>query len=316
MKFTERRRGRADGDAPRRRPPGRRAARVRRARHRHRPDAEGIGAAVPVVLAGRLEHHAQVRRHRPRPGDQQAAGRADGRHDVGRERRPGHGSTFSLHDRGAASPSCPPASAATSSACSPSCTASACWWSTTTRPTARMLALQAASGAWRRATPSRRPRRCAGSTRRRALRPRDPRHAHAGDGRPRAGAPHPRARPDAAAGAVQLARPARGRRRRSAVRAPTWPSRCASRSCSTRWSACSAHDARRRARAGARPRRRSSIRRMAARHPLRILLAEDNVGEPEARAAPAAADGLPRRPRAATASRRSSRSSARPTTWC
>ncbi len=36
---------------------------------------------------------------------------------------------------------------------------------------------------------------------------------------------------------------------------------------------------------------------MASRHPLRILLAEDNVGQPEARAAHPAADGLSRRPR-------------------
>ena len=71
-------------------PRGRRPHRadVRGARHRHRPDAsEGMGAPVPDVQPGRQHHHAQVRRHRARPGDQQAAGRADGRHDVGRERR-------------------------------------------------------------------------------------------------------------------------------------------------------------------------------------------------------------------------------------
>ena len=52
----------------------------------------------------------------------------------------------------------------------------------------------------------------------RGVRPRDPRHAHAGDGRRRAGAGDPRAPRRAAAGAVQLARPARGGRRRRAVR--------------------------------------------------------------------------------------------------
>jgi signal transduction histidine kinase len=47
--------------------------------------------------------------------------------------------------------------------------------------------------------------------RRRALRTRDPRHAHARDGRPAAGTPHARGRRRDAAGAVQLARPPRGR---------------------------------------------------------------------------------------------------------
>ena len=45
--------------------------------------AAGHEPAVPVLLAGRLQHHAQVRRHRPGPGDQQAAGRADGRDACG-----------------------------------------------------------------------------------------------------------------------------------------------------------------------------------------------------------------------------------------
>ena len=45
-------------------------------------------------------------------------------------------------------------------------------------------------------------------------------------------------RPRVAAGAVQLARPARGRRGRQRCSPPTWRSRCTSRSCSTRWSAC------------------------------------------------------------------------------
>ena len=51
----------------------------------------------------------------------------------------------------------------------------------------------------------------------RRLRPRDPRHAHAGDGRPRSGAADSRAPRRAAARAVQLARPARGRRHRQAL---------------------------------------------------------------------------------------------------
>ena len=51
---------------------------------------------------------------------------------------------------------------------------------------------------------------------------------------------------------------------------------CASRSCSTRWSSLLAHDAAP-SRAAAPAASRSSIPAMAARHPLRILLAEDNV---------------------------------------
>ena len=57
------RRGGADRERQGRRG-GRNRTAVRRARHRHRPVARGHGPAVPVVLAGRLLHHAQVRRHR------------------------------------------------------------------------------------------------------------------------------------------------------------------------------------------------------------------------------------------------------------
>jgi signal transduction histidine kinase/tetratricopeptide (TPR) repeat protein len=77
----------------------RRRAVVRGARHRHRPERAGPQPAVPVVLAGRFVDDAQVRRHRARPGDQQAPGRADGRHDVGRERRAGTRLDVLLHDR-------------------------------------------------------------------------------------------------------------------------------------------------------------------------------------------------------------------------
>ena len=61
---------------------------------------------VPDVQPGGCMHHAQVRRHRAGPGDQQAAGRADGRHDVGRERRAGRGSTFHFTHALRASASC------------------------------------------------------------------------------------------------------------------------------------------------------------------------------------------------------------------
>ena len=74
-----------------------RRAHVRRARHRHRPLRRRHEPPVPVVLAGRLVDDAQVRRHRPRPGDQQAPRRADGRAHVGaRATGPGKGSTFSF----------------------------------------------------------------------------------------------------------------------------------------------------------------------------------------------------------------------------
>jgi signal transduction histidine kinase len=55
------RRGRAHRDANALAGGGR--AHVRRARHRHRPLGRRHGPAVPVVLAGGLVDHAQIRRH-------------------------------------------------------------------------------------------------------------------------------------------------------------------------------------------------------------------------------------------------------------
>ncbi len=57
------------------------------ARHRHRHPRRRARPAVPAVHAGRQLDHAQVRRHGPRPVDQQAARRADGRRDRRRQRR-------------------------------------------------------------------------------------------------------------------------------------------------------------------------------------------------------------------------------------
>ncbi len=51
--------------------------------------ADRHGSPVPELFAGRFEYHAQVRRHRARAGDQQEAGRADGRAHVGPERGAG-----------------------------------------------------------------------------------------------------------------------------------------------------------------------------------------------------------------------------------
>ena len=64
-----------------------RRTQVFRARHRHRPfPKEAIGQLVPEVQPGGRVHHAQIRWHGFGAGDQQAPGRTDGRHDVGRKR--------------------------------------------------------------------------------------------------------------------------------------------------------------------------------------------------------------------------------------
>ena len=97
-----------------------RRAHLRRARHRHRPDRRGDRPAVPDVQPGRRLDHAQVRRHRAGAGDQQAAGRADGRDDVGRERRGRARARRSTSRSGAGGRAAAARAAATSSARSPS----------------------------------------------------------------------------------------------------------------------------------------------------------------------------------------------------
>ena len=104
-------------------------------------------------------------------------------------------------------------------------------------PRARAADRQVGHGA--RATPSRRPRRCAGS-----------RQASASTSRSST-CTCPRWTALALARRIRASRPtlplvlfsSLGRREagdtEGAVQPPTWPSRCASRSCSTRWSACS-----------------------------------------------------------------------------
>ncbi len=77
-----------DREAGRREPDG---TDLRGARHRHRPVGRRHEPPVPVVLAGRLVDHAQVRRHGPGARHQQAPRRIDGRAHVGRERGPGQG---------------------------------------------------------------------------------------------------------------------------------------------------------------------------------------------------------------------------------
>ena len=118
-----------------------------RARHRHRPVGRRDEPAVPVVFAGRLVDHAQVRRHGSRAGHQQAPVRADGRAHVGGERGAAARGRRSCSASRCRSPSCPRRGNAISSACSPSCKTSACSSSTTTPPTAACSPCRQASGA-------------------------------------------------------------------------------------------------------------------------------------------------------------------------
>ena len=96
---------------------------------------------------------------------------------------PGTGSDLPLHHRGAGRRCAAERRGATSSASSRRCRASACWWSTTTPPTARILALQAAKWGMEPRDTESPAEALRWLDERRALRPRHPRHAHAGDGR-------------------------------------------------------------------------------------------------------------------------------------
>ena len=94
------------GEGRRSRSPSRaRAARRRRAgapfprpRHGHRHHAGRARAAVPVVQPGGLVDQPALRRDGPGACDLEAPGRGDGRHDVGRERRPGSRQHVPRHD--------------------------------------------------------------------------------------------------------------------------------------------------------------------------------------------------------------------------
>ena len=187
-------RGGAHGErAARRRRPG--AADVRRPRHRHRPLARGHGAAVPVVLAGGLVDHAQVRRHRPRARDQPRLAELMGGRMWAESDGPGQGIDVPVHDRRADRRAAGRARGATSSACSPSSGAGGCSSSTTTPPTGACCCCRPASGACSAGPPDRR-RGAALARGRRGVRPRHPRHAHAGDGRHGARAADPGAAPE------------------------------------------------------------------------------------------------------------------------
>ena len=134
-----------------------------RARHRHRPHERGHEPAVPVVLASRFVHHPQVRRHGARPRDQPAPRRVDGRAHVGRERGSGQRVDLPVHHRGPDRRHCRRHGNAISSACSRRCKASACWSSTTTPPTDASSSCKPPSGACPRARRHRRSRHCDGS---------------------------------------------------------------------------------------------------------------------------------------------------------
>ena len=105
-----------------------RAAAVRGQRHRDRHDARAGEPALPDVHAGRRVDHPQVRRHRPGPGDLQAARRADGRRDRRRERAR-QGQHLLVH----APVRLGRQAAARTAARSATCAACACsWWTTAT----------------------------------------------------------------------------------------------------------------------------------------------------------------------------------------
>ena len=129
------------GDAPAGRPRPRLGHHGGRG-HRHRHDGRADGEALPGVHAGRRLDHAQVRRNRPRPGDQPALLPHDGRRHHGDEHA-GQGSTFTIRlpadaragHAAAAEPRrdrsrSPPRPEA------PGGRRARCWWSTTTRPCA------------------------------------------------------------------------------------------------------------------------------------------------------------------------------------
>ena len=67
---------------------------LRRARYRHRHSRRTSRTRFSRPSPGRRLDHAQLRRHRPGPGDFRQAGRADGRPDLGGERARARAATF------------------------------------------------------------------------------------------------------------------------------------------------------------------------------------------------------------------------------
>ena len=107
-------------------------------RHRHRHDAGAVGPPVPGVQPGRHLDDAQVRRHRPRPLHQQAAGGDDGRQHLGGERsRSGQHLPFTAWFGVGSAEWSASGSFRTSRASAP-------WWWTTMRRRARSSAMRCA----------------------------------------------------------------------------------------------------------------------------------------------------------------------------
>ena len=209
----------------------RRRAALRGARHRHRPERRRQEPPVPEVQPGRQQHDAQVRRHRPGPGDQQAARRADGRRDVGGKPRPRPRLDLPLHDARAGG-----RAAGRHAARLPRRAAGAAGQAHPGRrrqrdqpPHPRAADGQVGHGVDDTEDPGARPR----DARERRLRPGHRRHAHAGHGRQRAGR-GASAPPGTRCRWCCSARSA-GARRPTASSPPRSPSRCARASSSTRW---------------------------------------------------------------------------------
>ena len=265
----------------------------------------GIGIPADRVGIGCSSSFSQVdasttralRRHRPRPRDLPAARRADGRPHLGRERasaRARRSTSRSARDRGGRRCRRGPRGDRSRAA-----RASAPSWSTTTQATRWILdAPAAARGAWTSARLAQRPRRssCVARAGRRSTSPCSTCVIPELDGielaQSSCAASRGRRAPDRPAqlGAAPRARAI------AAVRLgvgdlPRRPSHQARAHvhCACAGTACGVFAARRR-RAGAartRDRRRRSRRPL----PLRILLAEDNVRQPEGRAQAARARG-------------------------
>ena len=255
------------------------------------------GPPVPVVQPGRRLDHAPLRRHRAGPRHQPAAGRADGRRDLGRERgRARARPSTSRSGPPAAEAPAPPA--ATSAASSRRCAASACSSWTTTPPTGGSSSRRLADWGMLRRAPPASPREAlaldpsaASRSTSRILdmhmpemdgidpRPRDPRR--------RRGASRCRWSCSPRSGA------ARRTPRRRLRRVPTQADQAVAALRRAGLASLAEQPVHVHARGARRERARPG--RWPRRHPLRILLAEDNAVNQKLALRLLGADGLPRR---------------------